>query len=125
MNQSCLVYDNKMWLIGGQPDTSGTKFNDVWYSTDGISWTLATAAAAFSERSDFAAVVYENEMWVIGNNDVWRSADGINWTLQTNTPAFTALDGYSATVFDCKIYVAGTPPGNITESKYLEIWHTP
>jgi hypothetical protein len=34
-----LIFDNKMWVIGGYN-------NDVWYSTDGANWTLATASAA-------------------------------------------------------------------------------
>ena len=31
-----LVYDNKMWVMGGYNGT--TYYNDVWYSTDGVNW---------------------------------------------------------------------------------------
>ena len=41
-----VVYDNKMWVIGG--GTSGGYGNDVWYSTNGVNWTQATASAGWS-----------------------------------------------------------------------------
>ena len=34
-----LVYDNKMWVLGG--DSAPNK-NDVWYSTNGKDWERAT-----------------------------------------------------------------------------------
>ena len=41
-----VVYDGRMWVIGGHsPANDGQDLNDVWWSTDGANWTLATAAA--------------------------------------------------------------------------------
>jgi hypothetical protein len=38
---SSLEYEGKIWMIGG---TDGNNiYNDVWSSTDGISWTLVTS----------------------------------------------------------------------------------
>jgi len=66
-----------MWVIGGY---DGSLKNDVWYSIDGISWTQATASAAFSTRYSHSSLVYQSKMWVIGGydgggheNDVWYS----------------------------------------------------
>lgn len=65
-----------MWVIGGR---DSPVYNDVWSSSDGIIWTQATAAAAFSARYLHSSVVFDNKMWVIGGdgggrkNDVWSS----------------------------------------------------
>jgi hypothetical protein len=57
--------------------------NDTWYSTDGVHWSEATAAAAFPGRFDFPAVVLGDRMWVIAGasradalvgNDTWYSS---------------------------------------------------
>ncbi|MDZ7718756.1 MAG: hypothetical protein U5K72_08075 [Balneolaceae bacterium] len=39
-----VVFDNKIWVIGGLQRTDGEDihFNDVWYSENGIDWTMAT-----------------------------------------------------------------------------------
>jgi hypothetical protein len=73
-----LVYDNKMWVMGGY---SWSCQNDVWYSNDGISWVQATASADWPVRSSPASLVYDNKMWVLGGysngvalNDIWNSA---------------------------------------------------
>ena len=46
---SALVYDNKMWVMGGM-DAFSAKKNDVWWSTNGTSWTQATASAPWATR---------------------------------------------------------------------------
>jgi leucine-zipper-like transcriptional regulator 1 len=78
MAQTSVVYDNKMWVIGGLG--SGGYKNDVYYSTDGAAWTAATTSAAFTGRYGHSSVVYGNKMWVICGldpgmlkNDVWES----------------------------------------------------
>jgi hypothetical protein len=35
-----VVFDNKIWVIGGY--NGNNLLNDIWYSSDGINWTLAT-----------------------------------------------------------------------------------
>ena len=58
-----LVYDNKMWVLGGH---SGSFKNDVWYSTDGRNWIQATDDAGWSGREFHTSLVYDNKMWVLG-----------------------------------------------------------
>jgi hypothetical protein len=66
---------------------SGQRYQDVWSSADGITWTQETAAAGFGPRWHAALIVHGGEMWVAGGfslsflNDVWRSSDGKNWRL--------------------------------------------
>jgi len=62
-----VVFDNKIWVIGGY-DGSSFK-NDVWYSSDGVNWTLATDTALWSGRYGHTSVVFDNKIWVIGGYD--------------------------------------------------------
>ncbi len=89
----CVVFNNKMWLIGG--DNGYSCFNDVWSSTDGANWTSVLSNAPFSARSSFGCVVFNNKIWVIGGDqvdgqnpqaDIWCSSDGVNWNLAGNLP---------------------------------------
>ncbi len=119
---TALVYDNKMWLIGGR-DKNGNTLAEVWSSSNGTDWTLTTGNAAFGPRFRHASVVYNNKMWVIGGtpldgqspdavNDVWSSSNGADWTLVTGNAQFGARFSHRAVVFNGRIYVmAGNEPG--------------
>lgn len=105
---ACFVFNNKIWLLGGCKSnsfvgdirvigtfTEGTaldkEMNDVWCSSDGANWTLATDNAPWSGRSYANPAVYEGKIWILGGsnnpgrgtvthfNDVWSSLDGVNW----------------------------------------------
>ena len=114
-----------MWVIGGS--VGATYHNDVWHSTDGATWTQATANAAWSARSGHSSVVYDNKMWVMGgydggsNNDVWYSSDGVNWTEATdpvNGAAWPVRTYHGSVVYENKIWVMG---GAVRSN---DVWHT-
>ena len=69
-------------MIGG---FDGGYKNDVWSSSDGVTWTQESASAAFPVRADHQVVAFNNKLWLIGGydgsrkNDVWSSSDGVNW----------------------------------------------
>ena len=124
---SSLVFDNRMWLVGGEASLSGTKLNDVWRSNDGVNWSVATTTANFSKRYGHNTVVFNNKMFVIGGNDgsfkndVWSSSDGINWSLATGNAGFTAREDFAAVVFDQKIWVlAGLSGGGFLK----DVWNS-
>lgn len=94
VNHQVVVYDDKLWLIGGR-DSSGRK-NDTWTSADGISWTQKPfSGPIFSARDSHQVVVFKNKIWVIGgvvgnstlsvSNEVWYSTDGVDWRSSTPT----------------------------------------
>jgi hypothetical protein len=74
-SHTSVVYNNEMWIIAG--DLEFNYSNDIYHSSDGTNWYLATLNAAFSPRMSHASVIYNNTMWVIGGingnylNDVW------------------------------------------------------
>ncbi len=116
-----LVFDNKMWVIGGahQNIGEGNSVNDVWASADGVSWDLVQNTAAWAARKAFGAVVYRDSLWVLGGqtsdsegedddseNDVWASADGIDWVLKTADAGYrSASIGLSVVVFKDSLWV--------------------
>jgi hypothetical protein len=106
---SLTIFNNQLWFIGGRihypinlPDTGNT-MNDVWKSSDGISWTQVTGSAAFSPRYQHSAFVANGKLWVLGGQgatagvpgppagDAWSSTDGLTWTRE-NVSNLT--DGY-------------------------------
>lgn len=116
-----VVFNNKIFVVGGNAypfggntNSVGTAYNDVWSSPDGATWTKVTAAAAFPARSNPAVFVYDNKIWVAGGksgstylNDVWSSADGASWTQVTTNTAFTGRFGHSVAVLNNEIFLAG------------------
>lgn len=111
-----VVFDNKMWVMGGYTYSAGegtpyVASNDVWYSEDGVTWTQATGAADWDDRIYFTSVVFDSKIWVIGGyykTDVWYSSDGVSWTQATSSAPFASQMGaIEATVFDNKIWVIG------------------
>src|SRR5688572_20542626 len=78
-----LVFDGRMWLLGGWNPTDKTFFprlcnNEVWSSTDGSTWTLVKPNTFFEERFDPTLdwegrhtagwVVFKNRMWIVGGD---------------------------------------------------------
>lgn len=123
---SC-VFNGKMWVIGGYG--SSTYYNDVWYSSDGESWTRATASAGWSARMGMGVVVYNSKMWVFGGSsaagrhrDVWYSSDGATWTQATSSASWAARWLMGACVYDGKMWIAG---GNgTTTTVYNDVWYS-
>ena len=120
-NHTSLVYNNKMWVLGG---TDGSRLNDVWDSTDGINWTQTTVSAGWSGRNNHTSLVYNNKIWVLGGydgsrkNDVWDSTDGINWTQTTASAGWSARSNHTSLVYNNKMWVLGGTNG------FNDVWYS-
>jgi peptidoglycan hydrolase-like protein with peptidoglycan-binding domain len=119
-----VVFDNKIWVMGGYDWNDISYKNDVWYSSDGINWILATDTAPWSERYGHTSLVFDNKIWVIGGrdssgtkNDVWYSSDGINWFTYD---LWSGREGMASVVFDNKIWVMGGNDGN----RRNDVWYS-
>jgi hypothetical protein len=117
---SSVIFDNKMWVMGGMGSIDSTTHmpsdlkNDIWYSTNGVNWTEATANAGWSDRACHTSVVFDNKMWVMGGfdgsnckNDVWYSTNGVNWTEATANAGWSARGVHTSVIFDNKMWVMG------------------
>ncbi|MBX7259999.1 MAG: hypothetical protein K1Y02_26830 [Candidatus Hydrogenedentes bacterium] len=148
-----LSYEGKMWLIGGWNSKDKVNFpkscvNDVWSTTDGLTWTLVKPntfglpefdpAHDWEGRHTAGYVVYKDKMWIVGGdplqghyqNDVWNSSDGKTWTRVNkgrNVPWGPRVLHYTV-VFKDKIWVMGGQttilyaPG--PEVFYDDIWNS-
>lgn len=131
-----VVYDGKIWIIGGQGGFGNPLRNDVHYSTDGLTWNEATTHADFSARVNHVAIVFENKIWVIGGatkidlssgtNDVYYSDDGMNWHIATKKAAFEPRDGHTALVYKNKMWVIGGFGGTYDDFKktYNDVYYS-
>jgi len=112
-----VVFDGKIWVIGGAHYEAGLEvLNDVWYSTDGVSWFEATASAPWQSRYRHTSVVFDNKMWVIGGehadytgfenlNDVWYSTNGTQWYRSTASAPWAGRVDHASVVYDGKMWV--------------------
>lgn len=74
---SSLVYQNRLWILGGWSDKPSKNWNDVWYTSDGKNWDELKCRNIWSERHEQSAYVFNDKIWIMaGNawpvqNDIW------------------------------------------------------
>jgi hypothetical protein len=58
-NMIALMWSNNLWLMGGMNlnDAARPLMNDLWTTTDGVTWMLRTSKVDWSARAGFAAAV--------------------------------------------------------------------
>jgi hypothetical protein len=123
-----LVFDGAMWILGGWTNTDG-RLNDVWKSTDGVTWQMVTAAAPWAERNTPGVAVHEGKMWISGgassagtsHSDLWSSTDGVNWTLATDNAPWGPRSAHTMLSFQGKLYVTGGMDV-ATGTHYTDVW---
>jgi Concanavalin A-like lectin/glucanases superfamily len=110
-----VVFQGRMWVIGGGLYDIRTFNNDVWSSPDGVHWTLVLAQAPWSPRQFQNIVVFDSKIWVLaggdpqsqgGLNDVWYSTDGVIWTQLGATP-WPVRHAATTIVHDGYLYLTG------------------
>lgn len=118
-------FAGKLWLMGGRigrpndPPETGyekwTTFNDVWASTDGVTWERVLEHAPWAERTWFIAEVYRDRLWIIGGYDnvhhanfadVWYTQDGVQWLQMPAPEEFKSRHEPTAWVFDGSLWIA-------------------
>lgn len=126
---SPIVFNDRIWFIGGWNDDKKCHDNDVWYSGDGIEWEVATDAANFSIRSDYNVTVYDNKLWIIAgqggpnNNDAWYSEDGKEWIQATPAAGFQKRHCAAAAVCYDRIWLIGGFAGYYMSNCYRnDVW---
>jgi len=77
-----VVFDDKIWLLGGLADGRGNA-SAVWFSSDGKTWTEAVSDVIWKVRHEPSCLVFKNRLWVMGGytdggllNDVWSTDAG-------------------------------------------------
>jgi len=132
------VFNGFMWIAGGAGQNSSTspdglypntKYNDVWYSSNGSSWTQATGlnGAPWIARSDFAFYGLGTSLYVCGGllidafssatSDLWTDGGtgGVTWTLVSANPFGVASSGlWPIAAFDSAGQGFSIPSSSIT-----------
>jgi len=79
---SVAIFDNRLWIMAGDLETrNDTMLNDVWYSSDGLSWTQQKGIF-WKPRHAAPVIEFDHKLWLIGglisrtiggevSNDVW------------------------------------------------------
>jgi hypothetical protein len=111
------VYKDLMWIsCGTSPGASpSTYLNDVWYSSNGVDWSLATNNALSLGRDAHSFFVIDDKIWIAGGydgdvipgdlNDVWYSEDGVDWELDTQNALWEARQAFELLVYNNKIFL--------------------
>ena len=124
-NPQLVVFDGKLWLIGGQGRS------DIWQSEDGRTWTQLKKESPWKGRYDFGVLAYDNFIWVLGGreseprnayHDVWYSRNGTDWWLQLREAPWTKRSGGFSVVFRDKLFLYGGKHTGHADGFSGDIW---
>ncbi len=127
---SAVYFQDKLWVLGNKDDPAGS--NDIWSSSDGITWTQM-GNGPWSARDTHSVAVFNNKLWILGGqssngtsfyqlNDVWSSSDGINWNQATSNAPWTPRANSASVVFNNKLWILGGTNNN--GANYGDVWST-
>lgn len=118
------VHNGRMYVAGGSTYSgSYTYKNDVWYSTDGSTWTQATASATWSTR-EIATIFNCSGIMVIfggsGSNPerLYYSTNGSTWTYSSDITIAASNYNWASSPIPCihkgriavyGLYINGAP----------------
>ena len=91
-DMGCVAFGGNIVVAGGQGG-AGANFallNDVWASSNALTWVPLTPQAEWKGRKNFGMLSYNKRLWILGGlhdaggqvvptNSIWSSADGIKW----------------------------------------------
>ncbi|MBR4373998.1 MAG: choice-of-anchor D domain-containing protein [Treponema sp.] len=122
-------FNGKLWILGGQAQSGNNDVatNNIWYSTDGATFTKASAPG-WSARYEHTATVYNGKIYVIGgtasgNNelrDVWSSSNGTNWAKVTDSAAWTARNSHTVSAVSYGMFLVAGNDGETLD----DVWFT-
>ncbi|MBI3944520.1 MAG: galactose oxidase [Armatimonadetes bacterium] len=114
-----VVFDGRMWLMGGWFTSFGLGPRDVWCSEDGAKWTLVTPEAEWRHGDLPTSLVHGGRMWMMGgwyggrlpsssgSNQVWYSQDGAHWQCATACAGWSPRTGAGGVVHDGRMWILG------------------
>lgn len=85
-----VVYDNKLWVLGGIYNVGSGHYghavllNDVWFSLEGVDWTEVNTVP-WEPRVAHASVVFDGKLWVLGGHSYSAEPRNDIWYMSINT----------------------------------------
>jgi hypothetical protein len=118
-SQGEVVFQDRLWLLGGWFNSFAAPPRDVWSSADGKTWNLVTREAPWKHSDLPMTMVFRNKIWLLGgwyngrlpghsaSAEVWSSADGNDWKLETPRAGWSSRLAAGAVVFQDKMWILG------------------
>lgn len=124
VDHSTIVFDDKIFVLGGydisQRGEKDSYMEDVWSSSDGISWQLVSASAPWKGRRGMAVAVFNGYIYLAGGfavdeetrergyrNDVYRSQDGLSWECVSSSNDWEPRKDHALLVSGGALYLLG------------------
>ena len=128
-------FGSEVLVLGGYRwgHNGNVYLSDVWSTSDGATWSKLTKAFPYQGRGEFASVVHEGELFVIGGmacdqnqcdwlSDIWSTKDGANWEMVTEMAPFGKMAHAQAVSFQGFIYLTGGYQNGVWRSKDGKTW---
>jgi len=118
-SQGEVVFQDRLWLLGGWFNSFAAPPRDVWSSTDGRTWNLVTKEAPWKHSDLPMTLAFHDRIWLLGgwyngrlpghsaSSEVWSSASGSDWELETPSAGWSPRLAGGAVVFQDRIWVLG------------------
>lgn len=136
---AAVEHNGKLWVIGGRVNNYPQLIaKDVWYTTDGYTWTEATAEAEFPQRWGHTLVSDGERMWLTAGkqgfntdlpidphlNDIWSSDDGLIWQEYKTPKKFSTRKNHTSIFYKDKLWTLnGLGFSPISEPPIIYISH--
>jgi hypothetical protein len=138
-SQGEVVFQDKLWIMGGWYDSFSSPPRDVWNTADGKNWQEVTRDAPWKHSDLPMTVVHDGKMWLMGgwfngrlkdhsaSREVWSSTNGKDWKQVTAKAPWSARISGGLVSFKGKMWLLGG-----TENYYFgdeaslknDVWHS-
>jgi hypothetical protein len=118
-SQGEVVFQDKLWLMGGWFQSFEAPPRDVWSSADGKAWKLVQKEAPWKHSDLPMTLAFQDRMWLMGgwyngrlpghsaSSEVWSSTDGIDWQQAAKAAGWSPRIAAAAIVFQDKMWILG------------------
>jgi Kelch motif len=118
-SQGEMVFNDRLWILGGWFDSRQPAPRDVWASADGKTWKIIQQRAPWKHGDLPMALVFDHNMWLMGgwyngrlpdhsaSNSVWCSTDGANWRQVTEHAGWSPRIAAGVVEFQGKMWILG------------------
>ncbi|GAB3011458.1 hypothetical protein GCM10027284_33530 [Cyclobacterium sediminis] len=118
-SQGELVYNNKLWILGGWFDSHHAPPRDVWSSANGKDWNKVASNAPWIHSDLPMTFVFKDKMWITGgwyngrleghsaSNSIWSSTNGADWKLEKKAASWTPRIASTVVEFKGKLWLMG------------------
>jgi hypothetical protein len=118
-SQGEVVFQDRLWLLGGWFQSFEAPPRDVWSSADGKQWKLVQKEAPWKHSDLPMTLTFKDRMWLMGgwyngrlpghsaSSEVWSSTDGETWEQATATAGWSPRIAAAAVVFQDKMWILG------------------